>query len=44
MSLEGHSNAEIAAEIGKVEPTVERKRRRIREIWGALGHGPAESG
>jgi DNA-directed RNA polymerase specialized sigma24 family protein len=43
MSLEGYNNAEIAAAIGKVEPTVERKRRRIREIWGAMGFDPGEA-
>ena len=43
MSLEGYTNAEIAASIGKVEPTVERKRHRIREIWRGSGHGPVES-
>lgn len=43
MSLDGYTNGEIAAAIGKVEPTVERKRNRIREIWAALGFGLAES-
>lgn len=43
LSLEGYTNAEIASAIGKVEPTVERKRKRIREIWAAMGLGPAGS-
>lgn len=33
--LEGYSNAEIAVRLDCVEGTVERKLRRIREIWGA---------
>lgn len=33
--LEGESNAEIAAAIGKSVPTVERKLRAIRELWSA---------
>lgn len=33
--LEGYANAEIAERLGCVEGTVERKLRRIREIWGA---------
>jgi DNA-directed RNA polymerase specialized sigma24 family protein len=33
--LEGESNAEIAAGIGKSVPTVERKLRAIRELWSA---------
>jgi DNA-directed RNA polymerase specialized sigma24 family protein len=33
--LEGYTNAEIAREIGCVEPTVERKLQRIRSIWSA---------
>jgi RNA polymerase sigma factor (sigma-70 family) len=32
--LEGYTNAEIAAELGCVEGTVERKLRVIRTIWG----------
>jgi DNA-directed RNA polymerase specialized sigma24 family protein len=35
--LEGCTNAEIAARLGCVEHTVERKLRRIREIWDAGG-------
>jgi DNA-directed RNA polymerase specialized sigma24 family protein len=31
--LEGHTNAEIAAKIGRVVETVERKLARIRKIW-----------
>jgi RNA polymerase sigma factor (sigma-70 family) len=31
--LEGHTNAEIARELGCVEPTVERKLQRIRKLW-----------
>jgi len=33
--LEGDTNAEIAAAIGKSVPTVERKLRTIRELWSA---------
>ncbi len=35
MKLEGYSNAEIAAEIGRSLPTVERRLKMIREIWKA---------
>ena len=31
--LEGYSNEEIAAEIGRSLPTVERRLKMIREIW-----------
>jgi DNA-directed RNA polymerase specialized sigma24 family protein len=31
--FEGHTNAEIARELGYVEATVERKLQRIRGIW-----------
>jgi DNA-directed RNA polymerase specialized sigma24 family protein len=31
--MEGHTNAEIAVKLGRLERTVERKLRRIREIW-----------
>jgi DNA-directed RNA polymerase specialized sigma24 family protein len=31
--LEGYSNAEVAARLGCIEKTVERKVRRIRQIW-----------
>ena len=31
--LEGYTNAEIASELGCVEATVERKVKRIRELW-----------
>jgi DNA-directed RNA polymerase specialized sigma24 family protein len=31
--LEGYSNAEVAARLGCIEKTVERKLRRIRQIW-----------
>ena len=31
--LEGHTNQEIALRLGRSEPTVERKLRRIRETW-----------
>jgi DNA-directed RNA polymerase specialized sigma24 family protein len=37
LSLEGHSNAEIGVRIGKSVATVERKLRRIRNIWAARG-------
>ncbi|HEX4611837.1 MAG TPA: ECF-type sigma factor, partial [Urbifossiella sp.] len=37
MSLRGDTNAEIAAVIGKIEPTVERKR--IQEEWSTMGMG-----
>jgi DNA-directed RNA polymerase specialized sigma24 family protein len=35
LKLEGESNAQIAAAIGKSVPTVERKLRTIRELWSA---------
>jgi len=35
--LEGYSNAEIAAKLGCIERTVERKLARIRRIWGKVG-------
>ena len=35
LKMEGYSNAEIAAELGCVERTVERKLERIRAIWEA---------
>ena len=38
LSLAGHSNAEIACAVGKVVSTVERKRKRIREIWLGMGY------
>ena len=31
--MEGHTNAEIAAKLGKSVPTVERKLTRIRQAW-----------
>jgi DNA-directed RNA polymerase specialized sigma24 family protein len=31
--MEGYTNKEIAGRLGKIEQTVERKLRRIREIW-----------
>ena len=31
--MEGYSNAEVAANLGCIEKTVERKLRRIRQIW-----------
>jgi DNA-directed RNA polymerase specialized sigma24 family protein len=33
LKVEGHTNAEIAAELGCVEATVERKLQRIRGLW-----------
>ena len=33
MRMEGHSNQEIAEELGCTERTVERRLQRIREIW-----------
>jgi DNA-directed RNA polymerase specialized sigma24 family protein len=33
MKMEGHTNKEVAAELGVIEQTVERKLRRIREHW-----------
>jgi DNA-directed RNA polymerase specialized sigma24 family protein len=33
--LEGYSNEEIAVEIGRSLPTVERRLKMIREIWKA---------
>jgi DNA-directed RNA polymerase specialized sigma24 family protein len=37
--LEGYRNEEIAQQIGKSTPTVERKLRRIRELWSDFGDG-----
>jgi DNA-directed RNA polymerase specialized sigma24 family protein len=37
--LEGYTNAEIAAELGCVESTVERKLQRIRRLWEREGLG-----
>jgi RNA polymerase sigma factor (sigma-70 family) len=34
--LEGYTNQEIAQRLGRSEPTVERKLRRIRETWEGL--------
>jgi DNA-binding NarL/FixJ family response regulator len=31
--MEGSTNSEIAAKLGCVESTVERKLRRIRDLW-----------
>lgn len=39
LALEGHTNAEIAAVLGKAVATVERKLKRIREIWAGTGFG-----
>jgi DNA-directed RNA polymerase specialized sigma24 family protein len=39
--LEGYSNEEIAAKLGRSLPTVERKLRRIRELWADQIEGPA---
>jgi DNA-directed RNA polymerase specialized sigma24 family protein len=36
--MEGYTNKEIAGRIGVIEQTVERKLRRIREIWGENEH------
>jgi DNA-directed RNA polymerase specialized sigma24 family protein len=36
--MEGQTNAEIAARLGCVAKTVERKLRRIRELWGREGN------
>ena len=35
--LEGYTNAEVAAELGCVEATVERKLQRIRGLWAREG-------
>jgi IS30 family transposase len=35
--LEGYSNAEIAAKLGRSDATVERKLKLIRELWEAAG-------
>lgn len=35
--MEGYTNKEVAAKLGVVEETVERKLRRIREIWTERG-------
>jgi DNA-directed RNA polymerase specialized sigma24 family protein len=32
--LEGYTNAKVAARLGCIEKTVERKLHRIRQIWG----------
>ncbi|MBA4192252.1 MAG: RNA polymerase subunit sigma-70 [Planctomycetaceae bacterium] len=37
LALEGYTNAEIAATLGKAVATAERKRNRIRDIWLGLG-------
>jgi DNA-directed RNA polymerase specialized sigma24 family protein len=37
--LEGFTNAEIAAELGCVEATVERKLQRIRNLWSRASEG-----
>jgi DNA-binding NarL/FixJ family response regulator len=33
MKMEGYTNKEVAAALGVIEQTVERKLRRIRECW-----------
>ena len=38
LKMEGHSNEEIAAELGCTARTVERKLRNIRAIWQEEGH------
>jgi DNA-directed RNA polymerase specialized sigma24 family protein len=38
--MEGYTTEEIAAQLGCVPRTVERKLRRIRTIWESLGHQP----
>ena len=35
--MEGYTNKEVAEELGVVEQTVERKLRRIREVWTERG-------
>jgi DNA-directed RNA polymerase specialized sigma24 family protein len=37
LALEGYSNAEISAMLGRSLATIERKFRRIRMIWTARG-------
>jgi DNA-directed RNA polymerase specialized sigma24 family protein len=39
--LEGYQNEEIAAKLGRSLPTVERKLRRIRELWNPEAGEPA---
>ncbi|QJW98170.1 ECF-type sigma factor [Frigoriglobus tundricola] len=39
LALEGHTNVETAAAIGKAVATVERKLKRIREIWSGMRTG-----
>jgi DNA-directed RNA polymerase specialized sigma24 family protein len=39
--MEGFTNAEIAAKLGCVEKTVERKLRTIRDVWSGAGAGGA---
>jgi len=43
LALAGYTNAEVATKIGKAIATVERKLKRIREIWKGLGYGPPDS-
>ncbi len=38
--MEGYTNAEIAARLGCAEPTVERRLRVIRSIWGSQAARP----
>jgi DNA-directed RNA polymerase specialized sigma24 family protein len=40
LTLEGRTNLEVATAIGKAVATVERKLKRIREIWANKGYGP----
>jgi DNA-directed RNA polymerase specialized sigma24 family protein len=40
LALEGRTNEEIATSVGKAIATVERKLKRIREVWGNKGYGP----
>ena len=39
LALEGFTNAEIGSAIGKSVAAVERKLRRIRDVWAARGAG-----
>jgi DNA-directed RNA polymerase specialized sigma24 family protein len=43
LALEGHTNQEIAAALGKAVATAERKLKRIREIWASAGYAPGET-
>ena len=41
--MEGHTNAEIAAELGCADATVERRLKLIRSVWTKSAQGGTES-